>query len=128
MPTLDVGALDWLPHAPGGDALAAQLGDCLGALLDAGLPLVTLFGETAALAQFGCAPFRLQAWVDLPAQPGPRPVLRAAQAADLDDLAALYAASYAGIALAEARAAPDWRARATAAGTAACGSSWRPSA
>ncbi|MFN8503194.1 sterol carrier protein domain-containing protein [Kouleothrix sp.] len=108
--SLDAGALVWLPPPGGAEALAAQLGDCLGVLVDEGLPLVLLEGDAAALAPFGCALFRLESWVDLPDLPGPRPALRPASAADVDDLAALYDASYAGVALHEARAAPDWRA------------------
>src|SRR5262249_13827943 len=59
---------------------------------------------------FGFAPYRFDAVVALDSASGaPALTLRAATADDLDDIAALYAASYSEQPLTEVRAAPDWR-------------------
>jgi hypothetical protein len=109
--TLEVGAIERI-EAPGDqDAFVALLGDCLGALLEQGQPLATLLGDTAVYTPFGFAPYAFSAVVDLEAgaTAGAAP-LRPAGEADLDDLAALYEASYRDLPLGEVRAAPDWRA------------------
>jgi hypothetical protein len=89
----------------------ALLGDCLGALMDQGLPIVALHGSCAEYAPFGFATYRFRAVVELRAgATGAGIALRAPEMGDLDDLAALYGASYQGLALIDERAAPDWRA------------------
>jgi predicted N-acetyltransferase YhbS len=91
----------------------ALIGDCLGALLEHGLPLAFLRGRAEEYTPFGFAPYRFAATVELGAEsrsgdqlPG---ALRPAVSDDLDDIAALYAASYRNLPLAEVRVAPDWR-------------------
>ncbi len=109
----EVGAIEALDVRDSGDAdlFEALLGDCLGALIDQGLPIVTLYGSNAQYAPFGFAVYRFLAAVELRAgAAGTGIALRAAGAGDLDDLAALYQASYRGLALTDERAAPDWRA------------------
>jgi hypothetical protein len=108
---LEVGAIEAL-HAPAGDAdlIEALLGECLGALMDQGLPIVTLGGVGAEFERFGLAAYRLRAEVELPARGAGADELREALAGDLDDLAALYQATYHGLPLIEDRAPPDWRA------------------
>jgi hypothetical protein len=80
-------------------------------LVEQGLPFVLLRGTRAEFEPLGLAPFRHRAETHLPAlPPGARP-LRRAGPDDLEALAALYDASYAGLPLQALRAAPDWRAR-----------------
>jgi len=108
----EVGAIEALHMRDGGDAelFEALLGDCMGALMDQGLPIVTLQGASAEYAPLGFAAYRFDSAVELGAgTAGAGAALRAAVAGDLDDLAALYQASYQGLALADERAAPDWR-------------------
>jgi hypothetical protein len=90
--------------------LAALLGDCLGVLVDEGLPLALLRGAIADYGPFGFAEYRFSSTVTgwgLDQHYGDqlRPVLEG----DLEDIAALYAASYSQLPLAQIRAAPDWR-------------------
>jgi hypothetical protein len=92
------------------DLFEALLGDCLGTLIDQGLPIVTLHGSSARYAPFGFAAYRFHSAVELRGAAGAGIALRAAAAGDLDDLAALHQASYQGLALTDERAAPDWRA------------------
>ncbi len=108
--TVEAGAIDALV-APGlpTDAWEMLLGDCLGVLFEEGLPLALWSGAAAELATYGFAHYQLAATVELLAPPGPAGTLRPATADDAEALAALYAASYAPLALAEQRAAPDWR-------------------
>jgi predicted N-acetyltransferase YhbS len=109
--TIDTGAIDFFAAPDDEPSLIALLGDCLGALVDQGLPLAMLRGNTAAFAPFGFASFCFATTTWLPAAGvGTAAALRPVDEDDLDDLAALYAASYHGLPLAEARAAPDWRA------------------
>jgi hypothetical protein len=113
--TLEVGAVELLAGPDDASASPALqeglLADCLGVLIDEGLPLVMLRGAAERYAVLGLAPDRLRGTVELAATPGVAGApLREAVPGDLDDLAALYAASYAELALAEDRAAPDWRA------------------
>jgi Sterol carrier protein domain len=108
---LEVGAIQIL--GAHGDAVdfTALLGDCLGALIDEGLPLALIRGATAVYMPFGFAPYRFGAVTELElAGVSSHDSLRPATPDDLDDLAALYEASYHNISLAEVRAAPDWRA------------------
>ena len=109
--TVEAGAIDALV-APGlpADAREMLLGDCLGALFEEGLPLALWAGAAAELGAYGFAPYQLAATVELPASPGPADKLRPATPGDAEALAALYAASYDQLPLAELRAAPDWRA------------------
>jgi hypothetical protein len=112
--TIDTGTID-LFAAPHEQAdMAALVGDCLGTLMEQGLPLATLRGDAATFAPFGFAPFRFAAETRLPTESVPMRALRPVAEDDLDDLAALYAASYREQPLAEVRAAPDWRAWLTA--------------
>ncbi|HEX5690339.1 MAG TPA: hypothetical protein VFX76_10080, partial [Roseiflexaceae bacterium] len=109
--TIDTGSIDHLVAPDGEPDLAAMLGDCLGALVEEGLPLATLRGDTATFAPFGFAPFCFAAATRLPvvgAKSGG--LLRPIGADDLEDLAALYASSYRDLPLSETRVAPDWRA------------------
>lgn len=109
--TLDAGAIEdyWL-DLPGDEPLMGLLGDCLGALVAEQLPMLLLHGAPAGLAGLGCAPYSFDSSIGLVAlASGDAPALRSAAEADLDDLAALYASSYAQLALAQARATPDWR-------------------
>ena len=109
--TIESGAIDALV-APGlpTDEWEMLLGDCLGALFEEGLPLALWSGAAAELADYGFAHYQLAATVESSAPPGPAGKLRPATSDDAEALAALYAASYAPLALAEQRAAPDWRA------------------
>jgi hypothetical protein len=123
----EIGAIEALDVRDPRDAdlFEALLGDCLGALMDQGLPIVTLQGVSVEYAPFGFAAYRFSTAVELQLQVRIRedtrrhtnktPIfasLRVASriAGDLDDLAALYQASYQGLALTDERAAPDWRA------------------
>ena len=110
---LEVGAIEGLHVREPADAdlFEALLADCLGALMDQGLPIVTLHGSSAEYARFGFAAYRFRSAVELGSgAAGAGVALRAATADDLDDLAALYQASYQGLALTDERATPDWRA------------------
>jgi predicted N-acetyltransferase YhbS len=110
--TLEIGQIELIDAVEDEEGFAALLGDCLGALLAEGLPLAIVRGDMALYGPFGFAPHTFSAAVELDVGD-----LRDAQAAlrsvgedDLDDLAALYAASYHDQPLAEVRAMPDWRA------------------
>jgi hypothetical protein len=113
--TLDAGrivALDILPKEHDGEHFVALLGDCLRVLVEEGLPLTILVGPADLYAPFGFAPYRFDADVYLSG--GARAaelarLLRPAAQGDLDDLAALFEASYHTLPLTEVRAAPDWR-------------------
>jgi predicted N-acetyltransferase YhbS len=111
--TLEIGEIARLDTQEGEPGFTALLGDCLGTLLGEGLPLALVHGDMAIYSPYGFAPYTFSAEVDLDAGPhaDTAPALRAASEADLDDLAALYTASYHDQPLAEARALPDWRAR-----------------
>src|SRR5688500_14601481 len=92
------------------DAFTALLGDCLGTLVGEGLPLALAGSAGDRYTPFGFAPYRHSATTELAiaglaAQPG---ALRPATVDDLEDLAALYEASYHELPLADLRAAPDW--------------------
>jgi len=109
----EIGAIEALHvrNPAGADLFEALLGDCLGALMDQGLSIVTLHGSSAEFAPFGFAAYRFRSAVELGlGAAGASVALRAATADDLDDLAALYQANYQGLALTDERAAPDWRA------------------
>jgi len=109
----EIGAIEVLHVRDPGDSevFDALLGDCLGALMDQGLPIVALHGSCAEYAPFGFATYRFRAVVELRAGAnGAGIALRAPEMGDLEDLAALYGASYQGLALIDERAAPDWRA------------------
>jgi Sterol carrier protein domain len=118
--TLEIGCVEQIytsssQHAPA--VREALIGDCLSALLDNQLPLATLRGPAEQLTPFGFAPYRLRSTGTLATTAHTHttttaeiPALRAASASDLEDLAALYEASYHTLPLSQIRAAPDWRA------------------
>jgi hypothetical protein len=118
--TLETGCIEQLyvvPSQPSPAVATALIGDCLSGLLDNQLPLATLCGPAELLASFGFAPYRLRSTVTLATTARRRttttaaaPALRPASASDLEDLAALYQASYHALPLSQMRAAPDWRA------------------
>jgi predicted acetyltransferase len=90
----------------------ALLGDCLRVLAEEGLPLALVCGPTATYAPFGFAPYGFLSQLQLASQsyaPAPALALRRATENDLDDLAALYDATYQALPLTAARSAPDWR-------------------
>jgi hypothetical protein len=107
--TGDLEAIYLAPDAQGdADALAALLGDCLRTLLEEGLPLARIAGPIEIYGPYGFAPYHFVVAVDTWAGLDLGDALRAARLADLDDLAALYDASYRALPLAEALATPDW--------------------
>ncbi|MBK9714615.1 MAG: sterol carrier protein domain-containing protein [Kouleothrix sp.] len=111
--TIDAGLVErvWLQPGLPGEAREALLGDAVGALAEEGLPLALLHGAPADEARLGFAEHRYRASVELSADVARTPdSLRAAEIGDLDDLAALYEASYRDAPLSDLRAAPDWRA------------------
>jgi predicted N-acetyltransferase YhbS/ribosomal protein S18 acetylase RimI-like enzyme len=110
--TLEIGEIERIDAPDDGDGFATLLGDCLGTLLDQGLPLATIRGDTAVYAPFGFATYAFSAALELDIgdMGHAEGSLRPASEDDLDDLAALYATSYRDLPLSEARAAPDWRA------------------
>jgi len=98
------------PAYTDGGIFEALLGDCLRALMEQGIPLALLHGPAAIYAPFGFASYRFDTVVALDsASSAPALTLRTATADDLDDIAALYAASYHELPLTEVRAGPDWR-------------------
>jgi predicted N-acetyltransferase YhbS len=108
---LEAGAIERIdmPGDPAG--VAALLGDCLGALIENGLPLALIQGDPSTYTPFGFAPYRFSALTQL--EPGRVPrhgSLRPVTIDDLEDLAALYEATYQHLPLTELRTAPDWRA------------------
>ena len=111
--TLEAGQLATLEVGRAQDdpsVFAALLGDCLGVLAEEGLPLALLHGSAADYGPFGFAEYCFSSAVtcwDLDQQPGDR--LRPVRAQDLEDIAALYEASYSRLPLTQIRAAPDWR-------------------
>lgn len=118
--TIETGCIEQLytsPAQPTQAVLEALMGGCLSTLLDNGLPLATLRGPAEQIASFGFAPYCFSSTVliaatarSLSETTARAPALRPASASDLEDLAALYAASYAALPLSQMRAAPDWRA------------------
>lgn len=108
--TLDLGLLEFVFERPSAAARAALLEAAVSVLYAAQLPLVALCGASGAYAGLGLAPCATHAalLLDGVGEPTVAP-LRPATADDLDDLAALHAATYAGLALSAVRAAPDWR-------------------
>jgi hypothetical protein len=106
--TIEAGHVELLG---GADAFEALLGECLRVLSEEALPLATIDGPRETYGQFGFAPYRFVTTVELGAGAATTTsagTLRPAGAGDLDDLAALYAATYRGLPLAEVRAVPDW--------------------
>lgn len=122
--TLDAGHLDAILIAPihphPQDVAQALIGALLASLYDQGLPLMTLDGSPGLFAALGFAPYRLESRVRLRrdagsgmreagnAAPSSR-ILHSSALDDLDDLAALYDASYRSVPLSEVRAMPDWQ-------------------
>jgi len=96
-------------HDPG--EFAALLGDCLRVLSEEQLPLALVRGPADTYAPFGFAPHTFLSYVQLAPSSDTTPgtALRRATEDDLDDLAALYDASYQALPLTVARSAPDWR-------------------
>jgi hypothetical protein len=118
--TLETGCIEQLytsPSWPNPTALEVLMGGCLRTLLDHGLPLATLRGPAEQIASFGFAPYCFGSTVVIEATGRSQaeatarvPALRRVSTSDLEDLAALYAASYDTLPLSQVRAAPDWRA------------------
>jgi hypothetical protein len=93
---------------------AAILGDCLGVLVQEQLPLALLSGPAESYVPFGFAPYRYHMDVSLALRegtPGTAPTLRPAAENDLEDLAALYDATYRTLPLSAVLTASDWRSR-----------------
>jgi predicted N-acetyltransferase YhbS len=110
--TLEIGEIARIDALDDDNGVTGLLGDCLGALLDEGLPLAIVRGDTAIYGPFGFAPYTFDAAVELDVV-GMRHaenLVRPASEVDLDDLAALYATCYRDQPLSTERAAPDWRA------------------
>ncbi|MFL5803985.1 MAG: hypothetical protein ACJ8CR_19850 [Roseiflexaceae bacterium] len=108
---LEAGVIERLDAPSDAESFAALLGDCLGALIDNGLSLALVRGAPVIYTPFGFAAYRLSAVAELEiGAAASHDSLRPATLDDLDDLAALYEASYRELPLAEARTAPDWRA------------------
>jgi len=108
--TLEAGIVDLFATTDQGDLATALIGAMLSVLRDADLPLALITGDPATFEPFGFAPFQLrehvQGWQVTPSSS----TLRAITADDGDEVAAIYAQSYAALPLGEMRAAPDWRA------------------
>ncbi len=117
--TLEAGVLALhgvaMHHAAG---VAAVLDAALHVLHEQDLPLLILHEAAAQFGAFGLAPFMLQHTTTLDASVHTPLVVLAAYTMrqealphdnDLDDLAALYDASYHNLPLSCVRAAPDWR-------------------
>ncbi len=127
--TLESGVIERIYAGPAqrdADVLSALVVDCVGALYEQAIPLATLRGPAGLYARFGFAPYLLRSRVYLDttgsaeAAALPPGGLRALEAGDLEELSALYEASYGAVPLAEARAAPDWRLLAERGETLAC--------
>lgn len=102
---LDVGSTQDDPSV-----FAALLGDCLRVLVEEGLALATLHGSVANYGSFGFAEYFFKSVAKCWNLDHERhDLLRPVAEADLDDLAALYDASYNQLPLTEIRTAPDWR-------------------
>ena len=105
-----IAALDVQPIDHDGGELAALLGDCLGVLAEEQLPLALVRGPAEAYTPFGFAAYHFSSaaefWKHDHTQ---KDMLRPVVEDDLEDLAALYEASYGQLPLAAIRAAPDWR-------------------
>jgi len=118
--TLETGCIEQLytsPAQPNQAVLEALMGGCLSALLDNRLPLAMLRAPAELIASFGFAPYRFSSTVTIAATarrqietPAHLAALRPVSTSDLEDLAALYQASYDALPLSQVRAAPDWRA------------------
>jgi hypothetical protein len=109
--TLEIGDIERIDLRGDQDVLNALIGGCLSVLLEHGLPLATIHGSAAVYTSFGFAPYYFTATANLGSDDTSlHTPLRDATESDLDDLAALYEASYRNLPLSEARAAPDWRA------------------
>src|SRR5262249_12280553 len=105
-----IGALELPMEQQGGSDRTALLGDCLRVLAEEGVPLAMLHGSVEDYGSFGFAEYRFRSIVNywnIDQVQGD--MLRPALEADLDDIAALYEASYSQIPLTEIRVAPDWR-------------------
>ena len=112
--TLEAGriaALELPPTEHDSRVFAALLGDCLRVLVEEQLPLALVCGPTETYAPFGFAPYTLLSDVQLApmSDTTAKTALRHATEDDLDDLAALYDATYQSLPLTATRSAPDWR-------------------
>ncbi len=87
----------------------ALIGACMGNMIDNGMTLATLDSSEAIFPASGFAPYCMRSEIRLPGALPAAPTLRPAVEMDLNDLAALYDATYMGLPFAEDRAAPDWR-------------------
>lgn len=108
--TLECGRVAALEAGDDPGVFTALLGDCLRVLLEDQLALALMRGSLATYSGFGFAECWFSSAVNCwshDQQPGDR--LRPAVEADLEDIAALYQASYGQLALSQIRAAPDWR-------------------
>ncbi|HEU5101064.1 MAG TPA: sterol carrier protein domain-containing protein [Roseiflexaceae bacterium] len=109
--TLECGrlaALDAGQDDPG--LFTTLLGDCLRVLAEEGLALALPHGSLDKYGPFGFAEYCLDSTVkcwDPDQHQGDQ--LRPALEADLEDITALYEASYSRLPLTQIRAAPDWR-------------------
>lgn len=107
--TIEVGAIGAI--AANAEAVWTKLiGDGLRVLGESGLPLAFVTGQVEQFGPVGFAPYQFS--VQTIQQPnGERtPTLRRLGVSDLDDLHALFQATYAALPLSEVRALPDWRA------------------
>ena len=109
--TLDVGAASLFVDQGCDltDAHTSLIGSMLGVFQDSALPFAVLHDTPALFAPFGFAPYQLATTIADWHAPAPAR-LRPLEAADLDDVSALYAASYASLPYADVRTAADWRA------------------
>lgn len=113
--TIETGQIEALTITPAGRAAGLfepLIGDCLRTLVEEQLPLAMVAGPRELYEPLGFAPHRFTSTVEVPLGTNTHPQhgdLREAVEADLDDLAALYEASYQAIPLADLRAQPDWR-------------------
>ncbi len=113
--TLEAGVLEDAyvrPDQRGQGTFRGLMGLYLDVLQEHALPLAILRGPVALFGPFGFAPYRFGTSVELDAAPLADAISSAARPAtedDLEDLAALYEASYRALPLAPVRVAPDWR-------------------
>jgi hypothetical protein len=107
---LECGIMTVAPANLDPDLLEPLLAGCLAALVDTGATLVFVEGLAHSLAQFGLATYRYHTELSLPTiLPTLRPYLRPVTAADHDDIAALYDATYRLLPYSELRSPADWR-------------------
>ena len=108
--TLETGVVEVFASTEAGDLATTLVGELLGVLRDADLPLALLSGDGATFVPFGFAPFQLREQVHNWQTIASPSTLRAITMGDADEIAPIYSQSYARLPLSEQRAAPDWRA------------------